>query len=197
MSTIKHLLFLLALLFCSSCVKDTYEKRVSNYMETLTNLDDPKEKVSYMMSGHDILIGVQIPPFRIAGTDGEIISNESIKGKLVLLNFWFIECPSCIEELPTLDKIHEIFNGEKFEIISICRNSKPDLEEFLLDNSIPYRVAADGRQVLEEVFQWPFGYAANILVDEKGKIINVYRALIDGRKNNQYEEFINEVRNRL
>ncbi len=197
MSITKNLLFLYILFICLSFTGDSYNKRIMDNREKLNSLVNMEEKIEYLKSNHTLLNGVQLPPFSIADTSGLIISNESFKGKMTLLNFWFIGCPPCIEEMPSLDKIHEIFKEENFEIISVCTDSKSDLEEFLKDHQIPYRVAADGRELLEKVFQWPFGYPSNVLIDEKGKVIKVYRALIESNKKSDYEKFVNEVRNRL
>ncbi len=129
----KSLLLFYILLIFSSCIEDTYNNRMSDYKGKLSKMD-LKEKISFIGSGRDFLNGVQIPQFSIFDINDSIISNESIKGKLVLLNFWFIGCPSCIKEMPSLDKIHEIFKEENFEIISVCRDSETDLNEFLIDH---------------------------------------------------------------
>ncbi len=157
----------------------------------------PKVENNTIYINYNCLDGVLMPEFNIADMNNSIISNDKIKGKIILLHFWFIECPPCIKEIPSLAKINEMFKGENFEIISICRNSKSDLEEFLKGQPISYQIAADGREIIEKVFQWPFGYPSNILIDENGKIVNVYKALNEGNKNSDYEKFINEVMNRL
>ncbi len=197
MSTIKNLLFLFIIMPLASYVEDSYNKRVSDYNEKLYSLDNNEDKLEHIISGRYFLNGVQIPEFSITDASGSIISNESVSGKLVLLNFWFLGCPPCIEEMPSLSKINEMFKGEKFEIISICRDSWADLDEFLRDHPIPYRVAANGTELIDKVFNWPYGYPSNILIDEKGKIINVYRTLIESNKKSDYEKFVGDVRKRL
>ena len=174
----------------------TNEKKVQSYYEVIKSCE-PVIVNDTIRSNFDCLDGAPIPEFSIIDINGNTISNETMKGKLTLLNFWFIECPPCIEEMPSLSRINDIFRGKNFNIISICRNSRTELDEFLKDHSFPYRVAADGRTVLEEIFKNPFGYPSNVLVDEIGKIINVYHALIEENKNTEYEVFINEVRKNL
>src|SRR4030081_2175044 len=49
------------------------------------------------------------PRFNAKTTDGEKFSNDSIKGKVVLLEFWTTWCGYCNEEAPFIDKIgHEL-----------------------------------------------------------------------------------------
>ena len=141
------------------------------------------------------LVGAKLPIFEAPDMNGAIVSNTSIKGKYSLINLWFLECPPCIEEMPTLSKINDLFGGKSLEVISICRNQKADLNEFLKENSLPYRVVPDGRKILEDIFQNPFGYPTNLLVDKNGKIIKVYRALVEGQK--EYDDFMNDVKSNL
>ena len=44
------------------------------------------------------------PRFRAKTMDGEIITNDSIRGKMVLLQFWATWCPYCKRDMPALER---------------------------------------------------------------------------------------------
>jgi len=59
------------------------------------------------------------PNFNVASVDGKMKSRLSTKGNVTLLNFWATWCPPCKEEIPTIQRLHEIMKGEKFEIMAV------------------------------------------------------------------------------
>lgn len=51
--------------------------------------------------------------------NGKKIKLSDLKGKYVLLDFWYIHCPPCMEGVPKLNKIYEKYKNKNFEIIAI------------------------------------------------------------------------------
>jgi thiol-disulfide isomerase/thioredoxin len=58
--------------------------------------------------------GIQAPDFTFPGLDGENISL-----KVVLVNIWATWCPPCVEEMPSMQKLYNEFNGKNFEILAV------------------------------------------------------------------------------
>src|SRR5882724_1020590 len=55
--------------------------------------------------GNPIDTGGPAPRFNAKTVNGELFNNESIKGKVVLLQFWTTWCPYCRKEQPVVDSI--------------------------------------------------------------------------------------------
>ena len=54
------------------------------------------------------------PNFTLSGLDGKTVSLTDYRGKVVLLNIWATWCPSCVEELPPMEKFSE---GRKEQLV--------------------------------------------------------------------------------
>ncbi len=65
-----------------------------------------------------------------------VINNRSLKGKLVILDFWNVHCSSCIAEFPRLDSLQHIFDG-KILIILITKDTDREIEKLFSRIKIP------------------------------------------------------------
>ena len=54
------------------------------------------------------------PEFTLRSTKGKKVSLSDYKGSVVLINFWATWCAPCIQELPSLQRIHDDLNKEGF-----------------------------------------------------------------------------------
>ena len=60
-----------------------------------------------------------------AVTDGKKVKLSSFKGKALLVNFWASWCEACMEEMPTIVKLHNTLKGEGFDVVSINVDEDP------------------------------------------------------------------------
>ena len=63
--------------------------------------------------------GDPAPRFRAKTTTGEQFNNESIKGKVVLFEFWTTWCKYCEEEAPLVDNIAREFGGKGLIVLAV------------------------------------------------------------------------------
>lgn len=64
--------------------------------------------------------------FQYADIAGKVTSSESLKGKVVFVNFWASWCPPCIAEMPSLTKLYEQFkNDDRIVFLFITQDNDP------------------------------------------------------------------------
>src|SRR5439155_23655803 len=56
---------------------------------------------------HIVVVGDTAPDFSITADNGQTVTPTNFGGKLLVLNFWATWCPTCIEELPSLDQFQK------------------------------------------------------------------------------------------
>lgn len=100
--------------------------------------------------------------------NGKIHTSESLKGKVVVLNFWFIQCKPCVEEFPDLNNLKSEFESMPVEFFAISWNDKKSLEKFLKIKTLDYTVVPAGRKLIDK-FKVPH-YPYHIIIDKNGKV---------------------------
>ena len=70
--------------------------------------------------------GSQAPQFSVATDQGKTVTPVSFGGKVLVLNFWATWCPTCIQELPSLDAFQKRFakDGVVVVAVSIDKNEQ-------------------------------------------------------------------------
>jgi thiol-disulfide isomerase/thioredoxin len=130
----------------------------------------------------DFLDGYRIPTFLARDISGKV-QHVDYKDKLTLLNFWFIACPPCVEEIPFLNTMQETYKG-KLDIISICRDAEPEIFEFIMKHPMSYVIIPNARDIIENRFKMDWGYPKNILVGPDGRVLAMTRGFREANPTN-------------
>ncbi len=84
------------------------------------------------------------PDFTVTTFDGEELSSESLRGKVVLVNFWASWCGPCHAEAEMLENMWREMQGENFVILGITHSDvERDSLEFMAQYDITYPNAPD------------------------------------------------------
>ena len=101
--------------------------------------------------------------------NGKYFDTKTLKGKIVVINFWFIRCPPCRMERPFLNQlVAEYSKDSSIVFLAVSLDPKNDLETFLKQNPFSYHVIPDGRTIAENnsIQQYP----THVIIDKEGKI---------------------------
>jgi peroxiredoxin len=86
----------------------------------------------------------QAPPLRLPTLEGTTIDLASLRGRVVLVNFWTTWCPPCVEEIPSLQRLYAATRERGLEILAVDVGESPEqMREFLADKSIDFPVLMD------------------------------------------------------
>ncbi|MCZ6683334.1 MAG: redoxin domain-containing protein, partial [Planctomycetota bacterium] len=117
--------------------------------------------------------GMPAPSFSVTDIHRRPISLASLRGKVVLLDFWATWCGPCLGELPTIVDIHKSFKGKDFALIGVSLDSDGvALARFLKDRELDWPQICDLKRWdthLAKLYHVR-GIPRTILIDRKGKI---------------------------
>ena len=114
--------------------------------------------------------GQPAPRFHAKTTTGESFTNDSVKGKVVLLQFWTTWCPYCKKEQSLVDSIDREFAGKGVIVLAIdVAESKKKVRQYLQDSPRSCRVVLTEDTNLAAMYQ-ANSYPIYVVIDREGNI---------------------------
>ena len=117
--------------------------------------------------------GNPAPEFTLNDLTGRPVQLSSLKGKVVLLNFWATWCPPCREEIPSMVLLNRNMQGKPFQMlaVSIDEGGKDAVLDFFRKGgvSLPVLLDPDGRVAREQY--GTTGVPETFVIDAKGVIV--------------------------
>jgi thiol-disulfide isomerase/thioredoxin len=132
-------------------------------------------KVEQFDFAEPTLIGRQIR--NVAGTtlNGGRLSLESLRGKVVLLDFWTTWCGPCVAHLPHVEKLSTEFEGDLVVIGVNADNAdeRNQVREILTAKKIHFTQLADPEGTLRKAFRVG-GFPSYVLIDRQGIVRDIF-----------------------
>jgi peroxiredoxin len=132
------------------------------------------EKKPVSPSEIDKLEKSKAPDFSLKDLNGRPVTLSSLRGKVVLLNFWATWCPPCISEMPVFNRLYKEMRARGLEVVAISADrSEGYLRDYTSKHSLDFRVLYDeNRDVVKryKVFSMP----TTFLIDKNGVIVEKF-----------------------
>ena len=114
--------------------------------------------------------GMSAPQFAVQTLDGRTITSSELRGKVVVLSFWFIGCAACRAIKPKLNEFKTRFAGrDDVVFLAMTFDPKDAVKKYLEKEQFDYLQATDAQTAMTAfVFK---GFPKNIVIDKQGKIV--------------------------
>ena len=112
------------------------------------------------------------PDFSFTSSEGEHITLEDLRGKVVLLDFWGTWCPPCVESVPELRTLHKRYSkdGTPFVLIGISSdNDEAEWKEFTAKNEMSWAQYRDKDRRIQRAFAVR-SFPTYIVIDHEGVV---------------------------
>ena len=115
----------------------------------------------------------QAPNLSFTTIEGKQISMASLKGKMVIVNFWATYCPGCIEEMPDLVSAYKQFHEKGLEIIAVSIADDPPNQvlNFSRKNALPFPIVHDSDTKISQAFDNVSLTPTSFIIDQQGRVI--------------------------
>ena len=113
------------------------------------------------------------PDFTLKSIDGKNISLSSLKGKVVVLDFWGSWCGWCIKGMPKMKEYYAKYKG-KLEILGIdCNDTEQKWRDAVKKHELPWLHVRNEGNPDVTVLYGISGFPTKIVIDAEGKISKV------------------------
>jgi thiol-disulfide isomerase/thioredoxin len=111
--------------------------------------------------------------FTFIGVRGDQFAMSSLKGKVVLVNFWATSCTVCVGEMPRIVQTCEKYREQGLETVAVAMSYDPPDRVFTYaqQNKLPIRVTLDIFGKAIQAFGGIRGTPTTFLVDRHGVIV--------------------------
>ncbi len=118
-------------------------------------------------------VGRTAPDWALRNGDGDTVSLRSLRGRVVLLDFWYSTCGPCVMAFPSLQRIHERFADRGVTVLGVnCK--EPDENNpagFLKRRNVTYSTLLHGDDVATAYRVG--GFPTLFIIDRSGVIARV------------------------
>jgi thiol-disulfide isomerase/thioredoxin len=122
------------------------------------------------------------PAASLKTLSGTPASLASMKGKVVLVDFWATWCKPCVETMPELQKLHDKYSSKGFSVVGVSIDEKGarDVEPFLAKRKFTYPM------LLDQAGNWQKwgvrAIPALFLLDKNGQIVRQWTGKADKKE---------------
>ncbi|HSW57090.1 MAG TPA: TlpA disulfide reductase family protein [Dehalococcoidales bacterium] len=115
--------------------------------------------------------GNPAPDFSLKSATGETVSLSSLRGRVVLINFWSTTCQPCVQEMPHFEELHQEWqnrNDVKMLMIN-TGESAAVVKNFLDSRNLTFTVLLDEGVKIAQKYK--VRYTPTTLIVDKNGII--------------------------
>lgn len=94
--------------------------------------------------GPEGLVGLRLSPFEITDLQGDVITLDKLRGKVVLLDFWAAWCNPCRAASPVMQRLHDKYRNDGLVVIGVnVGEGKAVAAQYAAEHRYTYTFAYD------------------------------------------------------
>jgi len=119
--------------------------------------------------------GLPAPAFSLPVLGGDAsLSLGSLRGKVVLLNFWATWCKPCEDEMPAMETLYQTLVSQDFALIAVSvDDDRGTVEEFTARMGLTFPILLDPEKRVADAYQ-SYRFPESYLIDREGVLVARY-----------------------
>ena len=125
--------------------------------------------------GYALPTGEPAPGFRLPTLRGDVVDLQSLRGKVVVVNFWATWCPPCVEEMPSLEKLHRTLGPEGLVVLGVSVDEdEAALRAFVTKAGVTFPILRDPGGAGPSTAYRTTGFPETFVVGPTGTLVESY-----------------------
>ena len=114
--------------------------------------------------------GQPVPEFALPDLEGREHALADFRGQVVVLNFWATWCPPCVEEMPSLEKLHRALADKGLAVLALSVDERfSDIVAFRDKYDLTFTLLHDNGHKVSRQYQ-TFKYPETYIIDRAGRL---------------------------
>ena len=132
-------------------------------------------------------VGDTAPSFKLKTADGYLLNSDNLKDKIVVVNVWATWCPTCIQEIPALNRLQAKYAEDtSIVFIGFCEEGANDMNQVLKRFPFNYHQVANAGKYSDQLqTRVVKTFPQNLIINNKFEIVfevsdgsfNIFRSL--------------------
>jgi peroxiredoxin len=115
-------------------------------------------------------VGMPAPEFTLPDLEGKLHGLADFRGRVVVLNFWATWCPPCIDEMPSLQRLHQALADRGIAVVAVSVDERfSDVPAFVQRFDLTFSVLYDEGKKVSRKYQ-TFKYPETYILDREGRL---------------------------
>ena len=128
------------------------------------------------------------PAFSLHSRDGDQVSLASLKGDVVMINFWATWCGPCREEMPKLEAIYQRYNNLGFTLLGVNVEDNPTgAAKFLKETPVSFPILFDPKSTVSKLYHVE-AMPSTVLVGRDGTMRFIHHGYRAGYENDYQDQ---------
>jgi peroxiredoxin len=117
-----------------------------------------------------------IPDATFVSLQGQKITSQDLRGKVVMINFWATSCTTCVKEMPDMIATYNKYKSQGLQYVAVAMSYDPPnyVLNFAETRKLPFTVALDTQGKLAKAFGDVQLTPTTLVINKKGEIIKRY-----------------------
>lgn len=118
--------------------------------------------------------GLPAPAFTLQDLDGTSVELESLRGQIVLVNFWATWCKPCEDEMPAMERLYQALRSRGFVLLAISVDESDEpVRPFVELHGLTFPILMDSEKTVAAAYQ-SNRYPESYLIGRDGVLIERY-----------------------
>jgi peroxiredoxin len=116
------------------------------------------------------------PAVTFLSIKGDKISPESLRGKVVMVNFWATSCTTCVGEMPKMVDTYNKFKSQGLEFVAVAMSYDPPnyVLNYAETRKLPFQVALDTDGSAAKAYGNVAMTPTTVVIGKDGKVLKRY-----------------------
>lgn len=133
------------------------------------------------------------PDFTLPSRGGKSVTLSSLKGQVVMINFWATWCGPCRQEMPLLEEIYSRYNRMGFTLLGVnVEEDSRGADAFLKETPVSFPVLFDSENEVSKLYD-VIAMPSTVILDREGTVRYLHKGYKPGYEN----EYLSQIRTLL